>query len=158
MLIPAGNRFPQGARTMKAMLVSKVPFVLAVGLLISSSSTALTTQESSKTAKPAQEVQEKKAPKKNRRAKRTGIPKGVQACVDRLVEIASKDPLPAYEGQAEDIVNNGLLWNDPKSKCSIGADQGLRSKISSMATAWRQKNAEKVRSLLQEIKGAAPQG
>jgi hypothetical protein len=144
---------------MKAMLVSKVALVLALGLLISGSSIALPVQQAPKTAqKTGQETQAKKVQKKKRKTKTAGIPKGVQACIDRLVEIASTDPLPEYGGQAEDIVNNGLLWNDPKSKCSIGSDQALRSKVSSVATAWREKNAEKVRSLLQEIKAAAPQG
>jgi hypothetical protein len=100
-----------------------------------------------------------KAPQKRRSrgSRSTAVPKGVQACIDRLIEIASADPLPAYGGQAEKIVNDGLLWNDPKSKCSVGDDQALRTKISNMVVEWRQKNADKVRSLLQEIKSAAPQ-
>ena len=143
---------------MKAKLALRAVLVLAVCLLISASSIAVTTQDASKTGqKTAPNVQDKKVQKKKRKAKAGGIPKGVQACIDRLIKIASADPLPAYEGQAEDIINNGLLWNDPKSKCSIGTDQALRSKVSSIAAAWRQKDAEKVRSLLQEIKAAAPQ-
>jgi len=97
----------------------------------------------------------KKRPKKKAQGK-TGIPKGTQACLDRLNEIASAEPLPEYGGQAEKIINEGLLWNDPKSKCSIGSDQALRSKVSAVVTAWRQKDAGKVRSLLQELKSAAP--
>jgi len=87
-----------------------------------------------------------------------GVPKGVQACIDHLTEMASADPLIAYEGHPQEIVNNGLLWNDPKSRCSIGDDGKLRLKVSELASAWQAKDAAKVRSLLQEIKSAAPQG
>ncbi|HET8676277.1 MAG TPA: hypothetical protein VFO63_10850 [Blastocatellia bacterium] len=90
------------------------------------------------------------------RSKR-GVPTGVQNCIDRLIELATPDPLVAYDGQPSEIVNNGLMWNDPKSKCSVGADTSLRLKITNLATAWNQKEADKVRSLLQEIKSAAPQ-
>ncbi len=88
---------------------------------------------------------------------RTGIPTGVQNCLDRLIEIAAADPLPSYEGQPEQIINDGLMWNDEKSKCSIGTDQALRLKVSELANAWRMKDAAKVRSHLTEIKQAAPQ-
>jgi hypothetical protein len=87
-----------------------------------------------------------------------GVPKGVQACIDRLIEIASADPLPAYGGQAEEIINNGLLWNDPKSRCSLGDNHALRMKVFEVVKAWRAKDAGTVRSLLQEVKSAAPQG
>ncbi|HJQ68202.1 MAG TPA: hypothetical protein VKA70_04485 [Blastocatellia bacterium] len=86
-----------------------------------------------------------------------GVPRGVQNCLDHLIEMASADPLIPYEGHPSEIVNNGLMWNDPKSKCSIGSDSALRLKVSNMATAWNEKDAAKVRSLLQEIKSAAPQ-
>ena len=86
-----------------------------------------------------------------------GVPTGVQNCLDHLIEMASADPLIAYEGHPSEIINNGLLWNDPKSKCSVGADSSLRLKVSNLATAWQQKDAATVRSLLQEIKSAAPQ-
>lgn len=93
-----------------------------------------------------------------RRAKaHRGVPSGVQNCIDHLIEMASADPLVAYEGHPSEIINNGLMWNDPKSKCSVGADTSLRLKISNLTTAWNQKEADKVRSLLQEIKSAAPQ-
>ena len=67
------------------------------------------------------------------------------------------EPLVEYGGQAEQIVNNGLLWNDPKSKCYIGDDSKLKLKVSEMAKAWRTKDAATVRSLLQEIRSAVPQ-
>jgi hypothetical protein len=99
-----------------------------------------------------------KKPTKPRRARNTrGIPKGVQACLDRLIKIASADPLPPYGGQAEQIINGGLLWHDAKSRCSIGEDQSLRLKVAEVVKAWRSKDAAQVRSLLQELKSAAPQ-
>lgn len=86
-----------------------------------------------------------------------GVPTGVQNCIDHLIEMASADPLVAYEGHPSEVINNGLMWNDPKSKCSVGTDPSLRLKVSNLATAWTLKDAAKVRSLLQEIKSAAPQ-
>jgi hypothetical protein len=131
-----------------------------LSLMVSSVAAAQKAAPKSSEAPAAGAAQEMKPrPKKKRRPKASaGIPKGVQACIDRLIEIASADPLPAYGGQAEEIINGGLLWNDPKSKCSVGQDQSLRNKVSAVATAWREKNADKVRSLLQELKSAAPQG
>jgi hypothetical protein len=75
-----------------------------------------------------------------------------------LIKIAEKDPLVEYGGRAEKIINEGLMWNDPKSNCYVGDDINLRKKILDLANAWRAKDASKVRSLLQEIKSAAPQG
>jgi len=88
----------------------------------------------------------------------TGIPTGAQNCIDRLTEIAAADPLPSYEGQPEQIINDGLMWSDEKSKCSIGSDAALRLKVFDLSNAWRLNDAAKVRSLLAEIKQAAPQG
>jgi hypothetical protein len=132
--------------------------------------TALSQDNTNQTPPPTSTQQATETPpaKKNvrRRARRggargakghRGVPSGVQNCIDHLIEMASADPLVAYEGHPSEIVNNGLMWNDPKSKCSVGADTSLRLKITNMATAWNQKEAEKVRSLLQEIKSAAPQ-
>src|SRR5262245_15941944 len=60
--------------------------------------------------------QEKKIVRKRRRAKPAPpMAKGPQGCIDRLIEIASKDPLPSYEGQPEKLINGGLLWNSPDS-------------------------------------------
>ena len=86
-----------------------------------------------------------------------GVPKGVSKCLDHLTEMANKDPLPDYEGHPSEVINDGLMWNDPKSNCSIGTDQALRSKVLDLANAWRAKDAARVRSLLQEIRSAAPQ-
>ena len=87
----------------------------------------------------------------------TGVPTGVQNCIDALIEIAGNDPLVSYEGRPEEIVNNGLMWNDPKSKCSVGTDSAIRLKLFNLSNAWRRNNASEVRSLLQEIKSSAPQ-
>jgi hypothetical protein len=140
---------------MKTRLPRNLALALSLVVLMVASSSVLATQDTA--AKQEEKTMApKKTPKKKRSRAMGGIPKGAQACVDRLIEIASADPLPAFGGQAEQIVNNGLLWDDPKSKCSIGSDQGLRKKVSDMGVAWREKNAEKTRSLLQEIKSAAP--
>lgn len=101
---------------------------------------------------PAQTKRRRMRPKASQ-----GVPKGVQNCIDALIKIAEKDPLVEYGGRAEKIVNEGLLWNDPKSNCYVGDDVNLRKKILEMANAWRAKDASKVRSLLQEIKNEAPQ-
>jgi hypothetical protein len=109
----------------------------------------------SATATPAPRPRRRRARASSRA---TGIPTGVQACLNRLTELASADPLPDYDGQAANIVNNGLLWNDEKSKCSIGTDASLRLKLFELGNAWRRKDASTVRSTLEQIKSAAPQG
>ncbi len=114
-------------------------------------------------ATEAPQAAETMAPKKpaRRRARRgaamRGVPSGVKACLDHLSQMAANDPLIDYEGHPSEVINNGLLWNDPKSKCSIGSDSSLRLKVSNLASAWMMKDAAKVRSLLEEIKAAAPQ-
>lgn len=98
---------------------------------------------------------EKPARKPVRRAKKPyamkGVPSGASNCIKHLSEMASKDPLIAYEGHPEEIINNGLLWGDPKSKCSIANDENMRKKVSELANAWQMKDAAKVRSILQEL-------
>ena len=84
-----------------------------------------------------------------------GVPSGVANCLKHLSEMASKDPLIAYEGHPEEVINNGLLWNDPKSKCSVGGDENMRKKVVELANAWRMKDASKVRSIIQELQGMA---
>ena len=113
-------------------------------------------------AQPAAAPAEKKpvAKKHVRRKKKTmamsGVPSGVGNCIKHLSEMASKDPLISFEGHPEEIINNGLLWNDPKSKCSVGSDENMRKKVLDLATAWRLKDAATVRSLLQELETMAP--
>jgi hypothetical protein len=85
-----------------------------------------------------------------------GVPSGVSNCIKHLSEMASKDPLIMFEGHPEEVVNNGLLWNDPKSKCSVGSDENMRQKVFDLATNWRMKDAAKVRSILQELEGMSP--
>jgi hypothetical protein len=141
----------------KLVTISLTLFVAATLLFEVSAFTALAQDSPTDTTAP-QKASRKKVTKRGSKAKMMkGVPKGVTACLEHLTEMASQDPLPAYEGHPEEIVNNGLMWNDPKSKCSIGTDQALRNKVSQLANAWRMKKADEVRSLLQEIKSAAPQ-
>jgi len=113
-------------------------------------------------AEPAAATAEKPAAKKpvHKKKKATtamkGVPSGVRNCIEHLSQMASKDPLISFEGHPEEIVNNGLLWNDPKSKCSVGSDENMRKKLFELTTAWRMKDAAKVRSLLQELESMSP--
>jgi hypothetical protein len=134
--------------TVRFALVATVALMLVAGVT------------ASQTAAPpaptkAAPMQAKKRPRKKAE---TGIPKGVHNCIDALIKMAAADPLINYEGRPSDIINNGLLWNDPKSKCSIGDNKDLRLKLLDVANAWRQKDAARTRSLLEEVKSAAPQG
>lgn len=117
-----------------------------------------------KPTEPAKTMAPQKGKAKKPRAKKAaasmsmaGVPKGVQTCIDHLIKMAEKDPLMAYEGHPEEIINGGLMWNDPKSRCSLGTDVELRKKAAAVADAWRKKDAATVRSLLGELKSAAPQ-
>jgi hypothetical protein len=114
-----------------------------------------------KPAESSQTMAPKKAKAKKARAKKgmamAGIPKGVQACIDHLSKMAEKEPLIDYEGHPSEIINGGLLWNSPDSKCSLGDNLDLRKKAADVSVAWRRKDAAAVRSLLQELKSAAPQ-
>ena len=112
--------------------------------------------QADKDKKPAGEMKAK--PKAGHKAKHPamkGVPSGVKSCLDHLIKMAAADPLIPYEGHPSEIINNGLLWNDPHSKCSVGADLGLRDKLGAVALAWNLKDAAKVRSLLEEVKSAA---
>lgn len=86
-----------------------------------------------------------------------GVPSGVDNCMKHLAEMAQMEPLPDYEGHPSEIINNGLLWNDAKSKCSIGDDQAKRLQLFELSKAWRMKDTARVRSILQEL-GASPGG
>ena len=83
-----------------------------------------------------------------------GVPMGAPACIKHLTQMAEKDPLIDYDGHPSEIVNGGLLWNDPKSHC-YAADEATRKKVIELAGAWRSKDASKVRALLQELGGMA---
>lgn len=99
----------------------------------------------------------KPKPKKKRKPSTAmaGVPMGVPACLQHLTKMAEKDPLIDYDGHPSEVINGGLLWNDPKSRCSIAGDEATRKKVVELANAWRAKNASTVRSLLQELSGMA---
>ena len=81
----------------------------------------------------------------------TGVPNGVPNCIKHLTQMAAKDPLIDYDGHPSEIINGGLLWNDPKSRCSIAGDEATKKKVIELAGAWRRKDASQVRSLLAEL-------
>ena len=111
------------------------------------------------TAAPAEKPAAAKKPVRRKKPKANamaGVPSGVANCIKHLSQMAAKDPLIAYEGHPEEIVNNGLLWNDPKSKCSVGTDDGMRKKVADLASKWRMHDAAAVRSILQELEGMSP--
>lgn len=93
----------------------------------------------------------KPKPKKKAPAVMAGVPKGVPACIKHLTQMAAKDPLIDYDGHPSEIINGGLLWNDPKSQCSIAGDEAMKKKVVELAGAWRRKDAAQVRSLLEEL-------
>lgn len=107
-------------------------------------------------ADPAQTMmaaKPKPKPKKKKKASMAmaGVPKGVPACIKHLTQMAAKDPLIDYDGHPSEIINGGLLWNDPKSRCSIASDEAMKKKAVELAGAWRRKDAAQVRSLLGEL-------
>ncbi len=99
----------------------------------------------------------KPKPKAKRRASKrmAGVPKGVPACLKHLREMAEKEPLIDYDGHPSEIINGGLLWNDPKSRCSVAGDEAMKKKAVDLAGAWRKKDAATVHSLLAELESAA---
>jgi hypothetical protein len=143
----------------------KVSMSLAVVVLLGVSAVANAGNiqaDQMKPAEPAKTMAPKKAKKKQKAKKpgamaMTGVPKGVQACIDHLINMAGKESLPDYEGHPSEIINGGLMWNSPESKCSLGDNLDLRKKAADVSVAWRKKDAAAVRSLLQELKSAAPQ-
>ena len=102
-------------------------------------------------ATPAKDAVAKPKPKPKKKAMAAGIPKGVPGCIKRLSDLAKKDPLIDYDGRPSEIINGGLLWNDPKSHCSIAGDEAMKKKVIELATAWRKKDGTTVRSILQEL-------
>jgi len=84
-----------------------------------------------------------------------GVPMGVPACIQHLTKMAEKDPLIDYDGHPSEIINGGLLWNDPKSRCSIASDEATKKKVVELANAWRAKDASKVRGILQDLSAMA---
>jgi hypothetical protein len=106
---------------------------------------------------PAMAAKPKPKPKKKRKPSMAmaGVPMGVPACIQHLTTMAEKDPLIDYDGHPSEIINGGLLWNDPKSRCSIASDEATKKKVVELATAWRTKDASKVRAILQDLGGMA---
>ena len=147
-------------KLMKVLLSSTVIVLLGIPAVANAGNIQA---DQMKAAEPAKTMAPKKAKAKKPKAKKpgamsmTGVPKGCQACLDHLIKMAAADPLIAYEGHPEEVLNGGLLWNSPESKCSLGADIELRKKGLALSIAWRKKDAAAVRSLLQELKSAAPQ-
>src|ERR1051325_1637620 len=145
-------------KIMKVLLSVTVVFVLGTFVVASAAQT-----EQMKPTEPAKAAPQKAKAKKPRAKKAgasmsmAGVPKGVQACIDHLIKMAEKDPLISYEGHPSEIINGGLMWNDPKSRCYLGDDVELRKKAAAVADAWRRNDAASVGARLQELKSAAPQ-
>ncbi|HKS43464.1 MAG TPA: hypothetical protein VJX74_22810 [Blastocatellia bacterium] len=139
---------------MKAKLVTLgLAVVVAVALVFEVSAITFANQDTP----PAMAKPRKKRVRKPAKNRMAGVPMGVENCLNHLAKMAAADPLIDYEGHPSEIINNGLLWNDPKSKCAV-SDEGQRKKIFELAQAWRMKDASKVRSLLQEMGATASSG
>ena len=129
---------------------------LVVALVVGASTVSFANQENAN--KPAASA--KKAMKKKRKpsggggGQMAGVPMGEANCLNHLAKMAAADPLIDYEGHPAEIVNNGLMWNDPKSKCAV-SDPDKRKKIYDMAEAWHKKDAAKGRQILGELGASA---
>gem|GEM_PF-1216952 len=125
---------------------------VVVALAAESSIVAFTHQENAnKPAAPAKKAMKKKKKKMSSGPRQmAGVPMGVENCLNHLAKMAAADPLMEYDGHPAEIVNNGLMWNDPQSKCAV-SDPAQRKKIYDMAEAWHKKDAAKVRQILQEL-------
>jgi hypothetical protein len=93
----------------------------------------------------------KPKPKKKAKTAMAGVPSGVPNCIKHLSQMAAKDPLIDYDGHPSEIINGGLLWSDPKSRCSVTSDEAMKKKVLDLANAWRRKDATQVRSILGEL-------
>ncbi|HST23665.1 MAG TPA: hypothetical protein VLR90_21330 [Blastocatellia bacterium] len=141
---------------MKAKLVTLgLAVVVAVALVFEVSAITFANQDNANA--PAMAKPRKKRVRKPGKKMMAGVPMGVENCLNHLAKMAAADPLIDYEGHPSEIINNGLLWNDPKSKCAV-TDEGQRKKIFELAKAWRMKDASAVRSLLQEMGATASSG
>ena len=142
---------------MRAKLVTLgVAVVVVAAMVFEVSSVTIANQENANmaaTAKP----RKKRVRRSGQMRMMRGVPMGVENCLNHLAQMAASDPLPDYEGHPSEVINNGLLWNDPKSKCAV-SDQAQREKIFELANAWRMKDSAKVRSLLQEMGASATSG
>ena len=140
----------------RVSILAVVVFVCLCASLALAYPTQTPPATSEQTMAPTKKGGGRKVVKKTKTKVMRGVPSGVQACLEHLSQMAATEPMTPYEGHPAEIINNGLLWNDAKSKCSIGTDQQLRLKVGNLATAWARKDAAAVKSLLEEIKSAAP--
>lgn len=142
---------------MKAKLATLgLAVVVVVALVCEISSVTFANQEKANMAASAK-PKKKRIRKSGQKRMMSGVPMGVDKCLSHLAQMAAADPLIDYEGHPSEIVNNGLLWNDPKSKCAV-SDQAQREKLFKLANAWRMKDAATVRSLLQEMGATTSSG
>ena len=140
---------------MRAKLVTLgVAVVVVAAMVFEVSTVTFANQENANKPAMTKKKRTRKAGRKSRMM--GGVPMGVDKCLNHLAQMAAADPLIDYEGHPSEIINNGLLWNDPKSKCAI-TDATQRAKVFELANAWRMKDAAKVRSTLQEL-GASSGG
>src|SRR4051812_13224995 len=143
---------------MRAKLVTLGVAVVVVAAMVFEVSTVTFANQANanKTAAPAK-MKKKRTRKPGHKSRMmSGVPMGVDNCLNHLAQMAAADPLIDYEGHPSEIINNGLLWSDPKSKCAV-TDATQRGKVFELANAWRMKDAAKVRSTLQEL-GASSSG
>ncbi|MGA9772000.1 MAG: hypothetical protein WBV94_23415 [Blastocatellia bacterium] len=141
---------------MKVKLVTLgLAVVVAVALVFEVSAITSANQENANMAAAAKP--RKKRVRKPGKKMMAGVPMGVENCLNHLAKMAAADPLIDYEGHPSEIINNGLMWNDPQSKCAV-SDEGQRKKIFELSNAWRMKDASKVRSLIQELGGVSGGG
>jgi hypothetical protein len=105
-------------------------------------------------ANTAAKAKKHSAPKHH--SETVGIPSGAGNCVAKLEQLASKEPLTPYEKGPDQIINNGLLWDNPHSKCSVGSDQAVRNKVFAVATAWQKKSADELKTALADLKNSVP--
>ena len=125
---------------------------LVVALVVGATTVSFANQENAnKPAAPAKKAMKKKKKKASSGpAQMAGVPTGVENCLNHLAKMAAADPLIDYDGHPAEIVNNGLMWSDPQSKCAV-SDPAQRKKIYDMAEAWHKKDAAKVRQILGEL-------
>lgn len=124
---------------------------LVVALVVGVTTVSFANQENAnKPAAPAKKAMKKKKKMSSGPRQMAGVPMGVENCLNHLAKMAAADPLIDYDGHPAEIVNNGLMWNDSKSKCAEN-DPARRKRIYDMAEAWHKKDAATVRQILQEL-------
>jgi hypothetical protein len=151
VLVPASLLLVGGLIMRSKLLTLFLTVAVVTALATEFSSVAFARQENAnKPAAPAKKAMKKKRKPGGSARQMAGVPMGVENCLNHLAKMAAADPLIDYEGHPAEIVNNGLMWNDPKSKCAV-SDPAQRKKIYDMAEAWHKKDAAKVRQILGEL-------